>query len=1409
MHSHRSGPSQARTSDTVDFGRVPIVFIGHGFGALIVQRAMLSLDNETREDSRCTTGFLKVASLILLDAPAASPNKELFPRSTSQEAQKTWTRDWIGKQNTSRAQPQKIDVYAMWEKLSPLLLAYFVPVLWHHGSKAAATTKNFEVLLIVRQSTTSHRLSRFEGPNDRDYRVIVDTIKRSLIALCSTTKSESLAPCLTDFLRDRFPVDKRDQMGRTALHLAVKHCNPDAVKRLLYQGNASVTKKDVAGRSALNYAIQEAAQYTLKCDGVMDPLREKAYTQIIHLLIRNGARVDDRDNDGKTPWAYADGAHSRWIHRLKDKYRVFGSWSTTPIWDGAVGLPPLPEPGPQREACEAYEITFADMFLLKRRGQLSDVFNFYHASVYDAIYKGPTNVLSILENASSDGYYTQDEVRCRWIHVPANNEQWIHDLMVSIGIQDSSLRGQRHEGSRLINRYLMPQARRYKHLRGNVARGKTEPRPRPTAGQFGNPDSAASVAPGVFGSGGFPSGLSDFRGRSHPRRDRAAPSTSPAREVASVEADAIVLFMPILGFERHRHRKYLTRVFTEAENAMRKANRRDRSPDSDVRFRLQPEPVRNDDRDATVDSSADDGESSDAKLISRLYPHFPTAVAYAHADARKGRDAHLLNGYLDSGEVEPVHCRRTLDQFSYYMLGSTEARDKDQVAYRWAKHPHICPKNRPIVMVDQLWIWVLHDGTIITSFPSTWDSQAEFNLSTVLIGELQHNKYRPIIKCAEDLLQLILKTSVNFFKRKGPANLLFHECFQKAINKVSLKHSVLFNDFQQATSVLQDNSKRNPQARKSQIDTLFSVNKETELLLEIVDIQDELTIVKNILTQQHDVLQQLRRLYPKSPSENADDNVASAAANAGLGLGKDELLVLRDLVQLLKHPTTTPGAAKPSGSPDPELQSSRYEGSDDFLGPKGKEREGDMPKQTARSNASAAAAACPRNNLLQDLDLMYETISIVQNNIRVVKDMLAYAEKVENSLKSLLDLKQRHASGWEARFAREGSEESQRQGNIILVFTLVTVVFLPLSFISSFLSLEIDVFPKSEETQENLWPLADVSAYLFGISAAIFVRLILLALYVNKLIARIRHFYPQTHSAFSDPDAALDRPLSKVEPDYDSDLENTFPARSFSSSSSSFPFESDSDANGTSSHPSYLYALLFGRFTFHVYIPFVRILWRYRQYRVRDARRWHNRWEDSYVMDYPLQHFRRRIEFWILRGAIIFLAFCGSQKHKNAMERIRRRRRKLYEKRRRRGTAGGEVSSTSTSDGYSSGHEAKEVLKGDVIDKNDKLGEREKVDRKAFAWTTVEVNKKKGVVKTNFRRGSVASSLTRGTWKNPEPSNSGRGETGRSLHVVDVGGEGFMVWTALGYRAERGGRWNRRRTARRGGGGCLGSAGAM
>lgn len=131
------------------------------------------------------------------------------------------------------------------------------------------------------------------------------------------------------------------------------------------------------------------------------------------------------------------------------------------------------------------------------------------------------------------------------------------------------------------------------------------------------------------------------------------------------------------------------------------------------------------------------------------------------------RDKMLIQKYLYNGG-SPLHPRRTLDQAYYSTLKTTRARDRDQVVYRGTRPdpvhsfyekgkwdcPHLdgsqeagdgakeegdpqdfrttkdqfckyCAENHVrkvarIVMVDQLWMWILDDTTIITAFPKRY-----------------------------------------------------------------------------------------------------------------------------------------------------------------------------------------------------------------------------------------------------------------------------------------------------------------------------------------------------------------------------------------------------------------------------------------------------------------------------------------------------------------------------------------------------------------------------------------------------------------------------------------------------------------------------------------------------------------
>lgn len=71
-------------------------------------------------------------------------------------------------------------------------------------------------------------------------------------------------------------------------------------------------------------------------------------------------------------------------------------------------------------------------------------------------------------------------------------------------------------------------------------------------------------------------------------------------------------------------------------------------------------------------------------------------------------DVRILREHLHTDP--PLHARRTLDQSYYWKLPTTDGRDQDQVVYRATKTGKSILRTSRVVMVDQLWMYVLDDS---------------------------------------------------------------------------------------------------------------------------------------------------------------------------------------------------------------------------------------------------------------------------------------------------------------------------------------------------------------------------------------------------------------------------------------------------------------------------------------------------------------------------------------------------------------------------------------------------------------------------------------------------------------------------------------------------------------------------
>lgn len=119
---------------------------------------------------------------------------------------------------------------------------------------------------------------------------------------------------------------------------------------------------------------------------------------------------------------------------------------------------------------------------------------------------------------------------------------------------------------------------------------------------------------------------------------------------------------------------------------------------------------------------------------------------------------------------------------------------------------------------------------------------------------------------------------------------------------------------------------------------------------------------------------------------------------------------------------------------------------------------------------------------------------------RDIDAMDQQAERLYKSLTDLLDLKQKHSNALEARFASEQALAAAKEGQTIMVFTVVTIIFMPMSFISSYFGINIDSFGDS-------LPGSWVASWVFGGGMAISAIFILMALTVVDITKAVGVFY--------------------------------------------------------------------------------------------------------------------------------------------------------------------------------------------------------------------------------------------------------------------------------------------------------------
>lgn len=333
-------------------------------------------------------------------------------------------------------------------------------------------------------------------------------------------------------------------------------------------------------------------------------------------------------------------------------------------------------------------------------------------------------------------------------------------------------------------------------------------------------------------------------------------------------------------------------------------------------------------------------------------------------------DEMLIRAHLNSSNVS-LHLRRTLDQSFYHNI-DTGFRDQDQVVYRYQCDGRDAYEADPkIVMVDQLWMWVLGKDMLVTAFPQRWQQPKNdpLNVLDSIIEEI-NSKTRHPVNNVYDLAMTITATCTSVLDRHRLGDeYQFLDMFESSIGNATDKETVLFKHFNtasmQASAWLQHNRRRNRFAKNTDtseesaeekfkyeesaqgplfVDKLLDIGQETDLLAETKDIRDELNMIAKVLEDQRNVLPDL--------------------SDAISEIFRDQQ---RPLAEVRK----------------------RF------------------------------------RDQLKSIDV----------HVKDIDRMDKQAERIYYSTTDILDLKQKHANAFEARFARDQAEGSARQSQILIIFT--------------------------------------------------------------------------------------------------------------------------------------------------------------------------------------------------------------------------------------------------------------------------------------------------------------------------------------------------------------------------------------
>ncbi|KAF1965932.1 hypothetical protein BU23DRAFT_334788 [Bimuria novae-zelandiae CBS 107.79] len=408
-----------------------------------------------------------------------------------------------------------------------------------------------------------------------------------------------------------------------------------------------------------------------------------------------------------------------------------------------------------------------------------------------------------------------------------------------------------------------------------------------------------------------------------------------------------------------------------------------------------------------------------------------------------------INAYLYNPPA--LHVRRTLDQYYYHMLESTHERDIDQVVSRWAQTVIQEPRHN-ILMVDQLWLWVGQNREPAAPGEIEMEMLRRRDHSSDRAGERSPHRHSEhyVVSC--------------FPNRIGSGQLSYRtldDLRLRVLDPSSRKRDPIHQPEDLVSRILETCC------------STFDRMQDVQMLRFFQMFEDSVGTID-------DKESRLFRDFQRGSNRLLELDHGNKYYNEKKNALLTDLLDIREEIKLLVEVKDIRDEVNiiltvlniQRTLVDQMSQSSSYE--DDSL----------------------LRTPIVKNMILADINDFTK--------------LDGQARTIQEKLNTLMDLKQKAANAWEAKEARETAVATGKQGNTVLVFTVVTIIFLPLSFMSSFFAIGIAAFPRDPASGGVNWPLGTVMGILFGVALSVSIPLIIFALnmdYFTALYKELRYNY--------------------------------------------------------------------------------------------------------------------------------------------------------------------------------------------------------------------------------------------------------------------------------------------------------------